>query len=886
MGDGITITFDAETQDAMSKVQDFFDKVNGKIDETKAKSDEQKEEGGIFGWLVDATQAEEFVTGLGATVAALFTVEKAWETLKEMVLQYVESVNEAINRADEMGRAAEAIGISLRTLNALKELGEQNRVPLEAMEQSLYLLNVRISEAARRGGDAAKVFRDWGIGIFQSNGALKDTESVLRAVMDQLKEMDPQRGAAMVRDLVGMRGPQGREILEVLRQGSGALGESNGVTQEAAENARQFDMELVKLRQSVEQLWNEVAAALLPALRDLVDWFKNVANSEQGHLVIGTALVGVFQFMAAAVLIVKQQIEDLGTVSELGFGILADGLNLVGNLMDDFERKVVNAIRALIDLATAQSKVAQIMAEAATGHVGDAWSHTKEMVAGLKKDITSLATDSNSAAAHIADFFTSAFQRASDAAKQLFSNDQSVAGALAKIFNLGSGSSVAGVPSVPGESPAGNKPAGLSDAARQLIEEVNKAFAEATESKVALLNEEEAKLKKKLDEEIPDQQKREEEKLKVSQIYAAKRLEVTSKEADEANNIALAKLKNQQSAITGNPDLTDVEKTKLLIPLMQQELALDQKQLDVLRQRSTDPRLNDEARLNAQKEYIALQGQQVALAQKLESAQASLTLSGQFSTALINLRNQFNTLNEIGNQFQSIFSNAFNSVSTNLSGVINKTETWSQALRNIAGSIISSVVQAIVKIGTTWVAQQLLMLVAGQTAGQASAAANAALASEESAIWAPPATLATIATEGEASAQAPALMAAALAEGQGLAFAAQGGLITGPTLTMMGEAGPEFVMRNEALAHYGANFMRDLNARRFPNAPSAAGAAAGYGVRPSGATSTGINVEGHQVSIAMLRDHSEIKQFLSSAEGEAHVVRIARKNRYKIGVPT
>ncbi|HWY74819.1 MAG TPA: hypothetical protein VN281_04345, partial [Verrucomicrobiae bacterium] len=253
---------------------------------------------------------------------------------------------------------------------------------------------------------------------------------------------------------------------------------------------------------------------------------------------------------------------------------------------------------------------------------------------------------------------------------------------------------------------------------------------------------------------------------------------------------------------------------------------------------------------------------------------------------LINLRNQFNTLNEIGNQFQSIFSNAFNSVSTNLSGVINKTETWSQALRNIAGSIISSVVQAIVKIGTTWVAQQLLMLVAGQTAGQASAAANAALASEESAIWAPPATLATIATEGEASAQAPALMAAALAEGQGLAFAAQGGLITGPTLTMMGEAGPEFVMRNEALAHYGANFMRDLNARRFPNAPSAAGAAAGYGVRPSGATSTGINVEGHQVSIAMLRDHSEIKQFLSSAEGEAHVVRIARKNRYKIGVPT
>jgi hypothetical protein len=159
----------------------------------------------------------------------------------------------------------------------------------------------------------------------------------------------------------------------------------------------------------------------------------------------------------------------------------------------------------------------------------------------------------------------------------------------------------------------------------------------------------------------------------------------------------------------------------------------------------------------------------------------------------------------------------------------------------------------------------------------------------QSAIWAVPATLATIASYGGAAAAAPGLIA--LAEGITLADSAaafaEGGLISGPTFSLMGEAGPEFVMRREALEHYGLNFMSALNQKKITNPASDAAQASGFGGAVAGGSgSGGVNVQGHQMSLAILRDHSEMKQFLQSAEGEAHIVKIARKNRLKIGIPT
>ena len=129
----------------------------------------------------------------------------------------------------------------------------------------------------------------------------------------------------------------------------------------------------------------------------------------------------------------------------------------------------------------------------------------------------------------------------------------------------------------------------------------------------------------------------------------------------------------------------------------------------------------------------------------------------------------------LANTFTSVFNTAVNAISHGITGLIEGTLTWGQALRNIANSILNEIISAIVQMGVRYLLTQALMAVGGRAIMSAALAASAPLAVAQSAVWATPATLATIATLGAAAVAAPGFIGGAEAVTLGLGMFAEGG---------------------------------------------------------------------------------------------------------------
>lgn len=146
------------------------------------------------------------------------------------------------------------------------------------------------------------------------------------------------------------------------------------------------------------------------------------------------------------------------------------------------------------------------------------------------------------------------------------------------------------------------------------------------------------------------------------------------------------------------------------------------------------------------------------------------------SAALTQLENRAQiSFATLANTFTNVFNTAVNAISHGITGLIEGTLTWGEALRNIANSILNEIISAIVQMGVRYLLTQALMAVGGRAIMAAALAASAPLAVAQSAVWATPATLATIATLGAAAVAAPGFIGGAEAVTLGLGMFAEGG---------------------------------------------------------------------------------------------------------------
>lgn len=265
---------------------------------------------------------------------------------------------------------------------------------------------------------------------------------------------------------------------------------------------------------------------------------------------------------------------------------------------------------------------------------------------------------------------------------------------------------------------------------------------------------------------------------------------------------------NYAAAIKGAQGLTAVEQYRAQL---QKQMQNEQAQYDLdaasvgmgdLQASRMQQRLNLEVQTNNrllqlqtelanatdEKQRASLQGQidatneflpmQLAAMQKgwAQMDQAMLNPINGWTAAVQNFGNQ---ARDIAGQTQSIFSSAFNTISTDITSAIMDGTLSFSTLGDIGKAVLQQIVAGFIKMGV----QMAMNAALSATIGASTTTANIALAGTTASAWAPAAAMVSLATLGTNAAPANAALISTTGVASGLAVVpgfATGGYISGP----------------------------------------------------------------------------------------------------------
>ena len=252
--------------------------------------------------------------------------------------------------------------------------------------------------------------------------------------------------------------------------------------------------------------------------------------------------------------------------------------------------------------------------------------------------------------------------------------------------------------------------------------------------------------------------------------------------------------------------------------------------------------------------------------------------------AVSKLTDGFNSLGEsITESLGSALTSFTDGLADGIAGAIVKGEDLRETMNNVAQSILTNIISAIIKMGIQWAATQLMMSVIGDTMKKkeeltnAESAAVIALTNAESAAviaseWATAATYVSTATMGGAVAAGESALLTALATNQGLAFAgyADGGYTgNGDKYDPAGIVHKgEYVFTQDDVKRIGLNNLEMMH-RGSDSITNA-------GLNNNRVSAT--EQRSSSVSIVNMVDPDMLKAYLSTPDGQRAIINTIRHN--------
>lgn len=870
MSQGITIQVTAQTADAAQRLQQFFTGLNGNLNKM--------------------TGLGSYLEGLGAKLAAVFTVGTM-----------VAFTREAINAAEALGKLSEKTGLAVETLSAFEKAAHAVGVPLEGIQVGLGLFADKIYSAVRQGGAALQTFRDLRIGLLNLDGSLRSTEEVLGEVMDRFKAMPdgPQKAAAAM-DLFGR---SGRELIPVLNQGAAGLErmrhEEGNISTAAAAAAREFNREMRELGEVLEKIFRQFTSEILPTLKVFVAHLRTTAEEADTVGRSTSGLVFLFKALSTAVVVGVAVFQTLGTVigQTLGaafeqwldqvqtairmLGFLWDSLKQVSVVFTDLQRQIMAAGSALLLLQSGDVvNAVELLKEAMSGVAGkDAVEAARALGVNGGKAFAEFQALMGRTAARLKGVsgdalrdLQSTWSKAGELLNGIWNSEKFAGFARALEWSVGMIQRVVGMFTLGG----GTRAAPVSETAKQLLGEIDKAYAESTKGKLALLEEEERALKEKVDQEVLDHEQAEAAKTKITEVYARKREELLRAERDAQFEIELAAVQGRRTLLERDPDLTSAQKKERLLALMRAENELLERNIELNRRRVSDLSLTPEARLSAQKQLQELEQKRAESQRQIATTSASGTVGGELTRAMVELEERLGTFAQrMAALMTAPFAGMFEGVSKSIEGLINGTMRWGEALKNIRTTLLGSVVKAFADMAAAWITNLTMMVVkyvaAKLTMLAVDRSVNAANKGENTVAG----TIGAIAGVGQAGAQGGwvgiliylGVLAAAIAA----VTAMMGGFAEGGYTGAGGRYEPagivhrgEYVFSAPAVDRLGRGTLEALHSGQGGGAAAVGGAG------------------GTQINIGVISDRNEIPNWSRSQAGEAHIVDIVRRNWHKL----
>lgn len=194
----------------------------------------------------------------------------------------------AIDRADELSKAAQKIGIATDALSRLAYAAKLSDVELGELQGGLTRLVKAQAEAAAGSEQQASLFKALGIEFKNTDGTLRNVELVMRDLANVFAQLPD--GADKTALAVELLGRSGADLIPLLNGGSIALDEMAArasalgvvIDTETGRAAEEFNDRLTDLGMGVQGLATTVAAELLPDLLALTQEFTDLIREGGG----------------------------------------------------------------------------------------------------------------------------------------------------------------------------------------------------------------------------------------------------------------------------------------------------------------------------------------------------------------------------------------------------------------------------------------------------------------------------------------------------------------------------------------------------------------------------------------------------------------------------
>jgi hypothetical protein len=275
---------------------------------------------------------------------------------------------QAIDAADNLGKMAQKVGVSVESLSALEYAGKLSDVSLEQLGTGLKKLSVNLNEVATNAdGDAAAAFKAIGVSVKDAAGNLRNADDVFADVAEAFAGM--KDGAGKTALAVAIFGKAGSDLIPMLNAGAKGLAEMRGeaealglvFTGDTAKQAEAFNDNLTRLAESSRGFGNEVATIVLPTLSQLAQEFVNSAKEGTGFAsmlgagvkttleaiaVTGANVVYVFKAIGSEIGGIAAQMAALARGDFQGFKFIGEAMKEEGAKaraeLDKLQQRILN----------------------------------------------------------------------------------------------------------------------------------------------------------------------------------------------------------------------------------------------------------------------------------------------------------------------------------------------------------------------------------------------------------------------------------------------------------------------------------------------------------------------------------------------------------------
>ena len=213
-------------------------------------------------------------------------------------------INNTLQTGDRIDKMSQKMQMSRKTFQEMEYVFAQNGASIEVMQGGMAKLS-KAMEGARTGNKAnIKTFKQLGISLKDSKGAMKSTETVMFEAVSRLQKMrEGARKSTLAMDIFGKSATELAPILngsakdvEALRKEYHDLG--MGLTDEQIDAAVKLGDTIGAIKKSFQDLALQIGADLLPTFQEMGDKFKkNIPAIKEGLTPVITAFGEAVNFV-------------------------------------------------------------------------------------------------------------------------------------------------------------------------------------------------------------------------------------------------------------------------------------------------------------------------------------------------------------------------------------------------------------------------------------------------------------------------------------------------------------------------------------------------------------------------------------------------------------